>query len=429
MRVDKTKKDIWINSYPIFLWLILEPIVGLVDSKIASLIGINSLSAVGVGETIYFVFVWIFIFLAYGTTPLVSAFKTKNQINQLNFLIKFGRQISIFLGSIAFFVLYSTNSYFINIFRPTAVVGELSSSYLILRCVGLPFYLINMHSTAVLRGLKLPKATFNSSLIVTFLNIILSYVFGIVFEFGVMGIGFASSASFLVASIYSTIILKKTQNNFTISSDIVEKQKIRLKFFSVGINILVRSLFLTLFMAFLRNKASLMSMEEIAIQHVLLQLWSIGYIFADSIAIASQTLVSEYISTDKSFSGSKLQKDLYKIIFFLSTSLFIFSFLTLEKLVSLVSSQSLNNLISFELILLFSISLLVGSFAFLWDGVLLALDKSKEFSILTIIASLTGFLVCTILLLKQNSLETLWIALNVSLAIRTYLGYKYQKIS
>ena len=95
--INSVRKDIWINSYPIFLWLALEPIVGLIDSKIASIINLDTLSAIGIGETVYFVFIWVFIFLAYGTTPLVSSLNTKNQLNKLNYFIKFGRNVSIFI--------------------------------------------------------------------------------------------------------------------------------------------------------------------------------------------------------------------------------------------------------------------------------------------------------------------------------------------
>ena len=103
--VNSVRKDIWINSYPIFLWLALEPIVGLIDSKIASVINLDTLSAIGIGETIYFVFIWVFIFLAYGTTPLVSSLNTKNEINKLNYFIKFGRNVSILLGLGSFLIL------------------------------------------------------------------------------------------------------------------------------------------------------------------------------------------------------------------------------------------------------------------------------------------------------------------------------------
>ena len=98
------RKDIWVNSYPIFLWLALEPIVGLIDSKIASVINLETLSAIGIGETIYFVFIWVFIFLAYGTTPLVSSLNTKNELNKLNYFIKFGRNVSILLGLGSFLI-------------------------------------------------------------------------------------------------------------------------------------------------------------------------------------------------------------------------------------------------------------------------------------------------------------------------------------
>ena len=89
------KKEVWLNTYPIFLWLISEPLVGLIDSKIASYIDIDVLSAVGIGETVYFVFIWIFVFLAYGTTPYVSNLQATKQIHKLNYFITFGKKDEI----------------------------------------------------------------------------------------------------------------------------------------------------------------------------------------------------------------------------------------------------------------------------------------------------------------------------------------------
>ena len=97
MKNEFKKKEVWLNSYPIFLWLVSEPLVGLIDSKIASHIGIDVLSAVGIGETIYFVFIWIFIFLAYGTTPYVSSLQATKQISKLIYFISFGRKSSLLI--------------------------------------------------------------------------------------------------------------------------------------------------------------------------------------------------------------------------------------------------------------------------------------------------------------------------------------------
>mgnify|MGYP001179875315 FL=1 len=425
--INNVRKDIWVNSYPIFLWLALEPIVGLIDSKIASVINLETLSAIGIGETIYFVFIWVFIFLAYGTTPLVSSLNTKKEINQLNYFIKFGRNVSVILGLGSFFILFLSSDYLISTFQPTDNIQLLSSDYLIYRCIGLPFYLVNMHSTAVLRGLKYAKITFYSALIVSISNIVFSLFFGLFLGLGAGGIGFASSLAFFCASIYSTMILKKQLNHLPSYQENIDKNTLRKKFFNVGVYILIRSLFLTIFMAYLRNRSSLMSMQEIALQHILLQLWSVGYIFVDAIAIASQTLISELVSKKEKYQKSVLQKELITVTTVISLLLALTTFLFLEYFVEIFGANNFNLYINLQLRALVALSLFIGCYAFLWDGILLGLDRSKQFSFLTIVSSIAGFLVCAYLLKTQNTISTLWIGLNVSLVFRSLLGYVYQK--
>ena len=426
MKNEFEKKEVWLNSYPIFLWLVSEPLVGLIDSKIASHIGIDVLSAVGIGETIYFVFIWIFIFLAYGTTPYVSSLQATKQIDKLNYFISFGRKSSLLIGIVSAGLLIFVSSQLINFFEPTPNVSSKAISYLMLRSLGLPFYLLNMHSTAVLRGMKYPKITLYSSVIVGVSNVVLSYFLGIVLNFGITGIAVSSSIAFFISSLYSTKVLIDTQTQTTNSVISEEKKEISKKFFSVGFFIFIRSMFLTLFMAYLRNRASLMSMSEIALQHVLLQLWSFGYVFVDALAIAAQTLVAEYKAKFNLYKNSKLKKYLNSLTLKIAVFLFIISFIFLENMVLLITDASLVSIIDVELKILFALSLLIGSFAFLWDGILLGLDKSRQFSTLTVISSILGFLSCAYLLIQDNSLSSLWIGLNASLLSRALLGYYHQ---
>ena len=426
MKNEFEKKEVWLNSYPIFLWLVSEPLVGLIDSKIASYIDIDVLSAVGIGETIYFVFIWIFIFLAYGTTPYVSSLQATKQIDKLNYFISFGRKSSLLIGIVSAGLLIFVSSQLINFFEPTPNVSSKAISYLMLRSLGLPFYLLNMHSTAVLRGMKYPKITLYSSVIVGVSNVVLSYFLGIVLNFGITGIAVSSSIAFLISSLYSTKVLIDTQTQTTNSVISEEKKEIGKKFFSVGFFIFIRSMFLTLFMAYLRNRASLMSMSEIALQHVLLQLWSFGYVFVDALAIAAQTLVAEHKAKFNLYENSKLKKYLNSLTLKIAVFLFIISFIFLENMVLLITEASLVSIIDVELKILFALSLLIGSFAFLWDGVLLGLDKSRQFSTLTVISSVFGFLSCAYLLTQDNSLSSLWIGLNASLLSRALLGYYHQ---
>ena len=170
-----------------------------------------------------------------------------------------------------------------------------------------------------------------------------------------------------------------------------------------------------------------MSMEEIALQHILLQLWSVGYIFVDAIAIASQTLISELISKKEKYQKSILQKELISVTTLISIFLTIATVIFLEDFVQLFAASSFDSLLNTNLKLMVAASLFIGCFAFLWDGILLGLDKSKEFSLLTVISSISGFLICSYLLRIENTISTLWLSLNVSLVIRAVLGYVYQK--
>ena len=420
-------KDIWLNSYPILIWLMTEPLAGLVDSKIAGIIGIDTLSSVGIGTTIYFVFTWIFVFLAYGTTPLVAKLKTNKELNNLKYFILFGRKISIFIGFIVIIVIFYFNDFFISLFRPTEDISELASTYLVVRAIGIPFYLLNMHSTAVLRGMRYPNITFQSSIIVTLTNIVLSYFLGIVLGLGVLGIGLASSISFFVASIYANNIQQKKLNEFSTTKDNINEKNLRKKFFSVGATIVLRSAFLTGFMALLSNQASRLSMNDIALHHVLNQIWTFGYNFIDALAIASQTLISEHISKGKKYLGSDLYKALLKITTVFSLIITVISYLSIEFLTELISNQVFIQLKNNYLPILFSLTLFFGSYAFLWDGVLLGLDKNKEFAYTTIISSTIGATVLFLLITNYGTINIIWFSLVISLIFRALIGGYFQR--
>ena len=425
--MNKVKKDIWNNSYPIFIWLVTEPIVGLVDSKIAGLLGESSLSGVGIGETIYFVLVWVFVFLAYGTTPLVAKLNTQQKFRSLAYFVNYGKNMSLLLGVLGTVLIFIFSEYLIGSFDPSLEVGEEARIYLWIRSIGITFYLVNMHSTAVLRGLRYPKITLQSALLVSTLNIFFSYCFAIILDYGILGIGLASTLSFLITSIYSSSVQRSKLRLLTQSNENVNKHYLRKKFFSIGFQILLRSMFLTGFMTVLRNQASLLSMKDIAIQHVLLQLWSFGYVAIDSIAIASQTLISEHISKGIKYYKSELYSNLIQLTAIISIFLLTTSYLFLDKLIIFFAGESFSQLSNTQLRLLFSTSLLFGSFAFLWDGVLLGLDKVYEFAFITVWSSIIGIVLAIFLIQRDPSIISLWIALVASLVVRSFLGFKYQR--
>ena len=419
-------RDIWENTYPVLFALLLEPAVSLVDSFVASRIGLLQLAGIGVGESIYAVLVWVFIFLAYGTTPLVSSLRAKEDYTNLIQLINYGRRLVFIFGFSSFVIIYFFSDYFISLFNPILEVGEYADDYIIPRSFGIVFYLYIMHSTAVLRGLRRASVALKTALIASFINVFLDFVFVFVFNMGVFGIGLASAISFVITSVYVHFLLRKEVLLFGSSknSDPVDIQK---SFFSITSSILIRSFFLMGMMTLMKNLASRVSYEAIALHHVLNHIWNLFSMLIDSVAIASQTLVAEKIANGGFYWKSKLSKQLLTICVFIAISLYVISVFFIDDLVVILSNtEKLNSTVN-NLRFVFAATLLIGCFAFLWDGILLGLGSFRHFSIITIAGSIAGAGLMLYSYNKFSSLYSLWFCLLISLCIRTLLGFYYQR--
>ena len=168
-------------------------------------------------------------------------------------------------------------------------------------------------------------------------------------------------------------------------------------------------------------------MNDIALHHVMNQIWTFGYHFIDALAIASQTLVSEHISKGKKYLGSDLYKALIKITVIFSLVSTAIGFFFIPFMTELISNQVFTQIQDNYLRLIFSLTLFFGSYAFLWDGVLLGLDKNKEFAYTTITSSSIGALILFVLIGIFQNINTIWFSLVISLVIRALIGGYYQR--
>ena len=423
---NSTYKDIWINSYPVFFALVLEPAVSLVDSFVGSRLGLLQLSGIGVGESIYGALVWGFIFLAYGTTPLISSLRSNRDYGGVIKLIAFGRKLVYFFGTLTFLVIFIYSDYLISLFKPVHEVAEYASTYIIPRAFGCIFYLYILHTAAVLRGLRKASTTLASAVIAAVFNIIFDFIFVFVFNLGLFGIGLASTLAFFFSAIYLHIILKKEVSTFTRTEN-SSYIDIRKSFFSMSSAIFLRSIFLVGMMTLMKNFASRISSEAIALNHILLYIWNIFVMLIDSVAVASQTLVAEKI-VNSTYWKSNLSKSLIKICFFLSIIVFLTVSIFLVDLVEILSNTDALSSTTKDIRFLVSGTLCIGFFAFLWDGVLLGLGSSKHFATITICGSLMGIILLFYVYINSLGIAGLWFSLLASLFIRASMGFYYQTL-
>jgi Na+-driven multidrug efflux pump len=100
----------------------------------------------------------------------------------------------------------------------------------------------------------------------------------------------------------------------------------------------------------------------------------------------------------------------------------------LVDFVEAISNTETLSLATENLRFLVAGTLLVGFFAFLWDGVLLGLGSSKHFATITILGSLVGTILLIYSFINDFGLPGLWFSLLASLLVRASMGYYYQKL-
>ena len=181
-------------------------------------------------------------------------------------------------------------------------------------------------------------------------------------------------------------------------------------------------------MTLMNNFASRISSEAIALNHLLLYIWNIFVMTIDSVAVASQTLVAEKISDGSHYWRSELSKSLIKICSILATAVYLIISIFLVDFVETISNTETLSLATENLRFLVAGTLLVGFFAFLWDGVLLGLGSSKHFATITILGSLVGTILLIYSFINDFGLPGLWFSLLASLLVRASMGYYYQKL-
>jgi hypothetical protein len=105
----------------------------------------------------------------------------------------------------------------------------------------------------------------------------------------------------------------------------------------------------------------------------------------------------------------------------------VVSYFSIKFLTELISNQLFIQLENNFLPILFSLTFFFGGYAFLWDGVLLGLDKNKEFAYTTIISSVIGATVLFLLIPSFQTINIIWFSLVVSLIFRALIGGYFQR--
>lgn len=210
------KRSVMLLAMPVVARMFLQMLVGVADLAMVGRISPAAISAVGMGNQVFFLSVSILTAFTVGTTALVARMVGAGKIEQakeyarqslvLTFLAGVVLGLMIFFGAehIIRFMLMASET-------PDPDIVRLGASYLRIVAIAEPLTFLMMNCNAILQGAGNMKTPLYIMAFANLFNLVFDYllIFGIGFfpEWGVAGAAVATSASKNLAAIVGVLYL------------------------------------------------------------------------------------------------------------------------------------------------------------------------------------------------------------------------------
>uniref|UniRef100_A0A7S0G2Z8 Multidrug and toxic compound extrusion protein n=1 Tax=Rhodosorus marinus TaxID=101924 RepID=A0A7S0G2Z8_9RHOD len=276
--------------------LLVEPVLGMVDTAFVGQIGTNQLAGVGIasfimkGTTTLFSF-----FLPISTAMFAGEADKENQKKLLRSAVGMAFVIGIFGG----LVLYSTAG------QATSLMAGVSSaasvpyavSYIGIRSLALPFMVATLIFSGMLRALQDTVTIFKAALASNLLNALLDYVMIFWLYWGVCGAALATTISQVVQSIIlGTVVARRGYWKLTDMrlSDVLNITVLR-EF--VGGSVLLLRTASNIFTFMMAGKlAATIGTAQVAAFEVAKQVWSFQVLVTASLHLTTTSVIGKLVS-------------------------------------------------------------------------------------------------------------------------------------
>lgn len=403
---------------------ITVPLLGLIDVAITGHLGSSAyLGAIAVGGMLFNIIYWMFAFLRMGTSGMTAQAYGKRDILEIRRLLV----TSLFIaGGISLLliilssVIRDVSLWFIS---PTPEVKSLACTYFNICIFGAPASLGLFVLNGWFIGMQNSKTPMFIAITQNVLNIFASLVFVYLLHMKIEGVAFgtvlAQWGGFIIALVmlrkyYGKILYNRTSG--FMHNEVFSKQNF-LGFFSVNKDIFFRTLCLISIHFFFISAGAKLGNVELALNTLLMQLFTLYSYFMDGFAFAGEALAGKAIGARE----RTVYDDVVKRLFVWGGAM-VLIFTTCYAVggrwfLSLLTDE--QNVLQAALgyqpwTLLFPIC---GLAAFIWDGIYIGATATRQMLLSTFFGMLVFFLIY-ILLFDNLQNHCLWMAFNANLFMR-----------
>ena len=282
-------REVLALAIPAFATLIAEPMLVLADTFIVGHLGTPHLGGLTLASNVVGIVVGLSVFLAYGTTAMVSRrLGAGDRAGALSSGID-GMVLGALLGLVVAAVLVPFAPAVLGLYGASAEVTALGAAYLRVVALGLPALLVILASTGVLRGLQDTRTPLRVVVTINLLNIALNVALVYGAGWGIVGAATGTAVSqWIGAALLGGAVVRGAR-----------REGVRLRFAPGGVLaaarlggwLVVRNAALQFALLLTTVTAASLGTTALAAHQVVNTLWHTVAYGVDAFAIAAQALV------------------------------------------------------------------------------------------------------------------------------------------
>ena len=416
-------------AVPSIISNITVPLLGLVDVAIVGHIGDASyIGAIAVGSMLFNVIYWLFGFLRMGTSGMTSQALGRRDFAEVMRLLVRSLSIGVGIGLVFFVLQRWIIGCGLWAMSPEADVVELARRYCYVCIWGAPAVLGLYGFTGWYIGMQNTRIPMVVSVSQNIVNIIASLLLVFVCHLTVEGVALGTVIAqwwgFLMAVVLHRIYYHRLDKyDFKEHLFAIEPLK---RFFSLNRDIFLRTVCLVAVNLFFTAAGSRESTNVLAVNTLLMTLFTIFSYFMDGFAYAAEALAGKYYGAGNRAAFQEMVRSVFLFGIVVAVAFTLLYIIGGERFLGLLTSDRQVIAASGEYFWWAVLIPLAGMSAFVFDGIFVGITQSKSMLASTAIASASFFLLFWGLHGWMGN-HALWLAFIIYLVLRGAVLYiRYQ---
>ena len=418
--MNKGHREILQIALPSIVSNITVPLLGLIDVTIVGHLGAASyIGAIAVGGMLFNIIYWIFGFLRMGTSGMTSqAYGASNWQETHSLLIR-SLSIGILVACLLILLQYPIQQMAFSIIEPTSEVERLASLYFRICIWGAPAVLGLYSFTGWFIGMQNSRYPMYIAITQNLVNIVASLVLVYGYEMKIEGIAIgtliAQYAGFMMAFLLWGQQYRRKGNAESLNS-LFNKQAMY-RFFQINRDIFLRTLCLVSVTLFFTSAGASQGEIILAVNTLLMQLFTLFSYFMDGFAYAGEALTGKYIGAKNPQKRHRMIRQLFGWGLSIAIVFTIIYGIGGEGFLHLLTNEQNVIKASYAYRNWTLLIPIAGYTAFLLDGIFIGATVT-HLMLRGMLVATVGFFLCYFGLKEQMGNHALWLAFIVYLFLR-----------